>query len=591
MDSTTSNPRSNTAEEARTHVDDVSALHLPICALRKQRNTLSAISRFPPEILATIFVHCARLYCGDFRLQGPWKVPPWVNVSYICRQWRDVALNCSSLWKFLLVSSQSWTEELLYRSKMAPLTVFMDKRDLEWSSELWFWEKAAAYAERIQVLSLMLTDLTAEEILPKLTSRAPLLKTLRIAVERSDLDEDHVVLDTLFNGDTPALRTLELSNCHLSWSSSILCGLTSLRLRDLASPSQPTITELIAMLRRMPNLVYLYLESALTSASQFVLNSEDLDLPRLLRLSLIAPLSAIVAFLTHVRIPLKTEARIRCHYEDSNNDYTPLYPLLAKRTNNTPVIQSLVIKSSPDGLQFVFSTSERDCDRRPFSSDTLSYDVGYLWEDWDCGIPLKLDIDFWSSRDMDREDLIGGVCRNVSLTHLRSAHLFFDVSSSLSQTFWKGTLGHLQELRFIKLTGVTVQGLASMLSLGPHHRPENQDRATVDGSLQIFAPSLVELELVSVAFAQHCFGRTQSNSDKCTTSALCLYDALSRRKAEGYPLRELFVTECLYMDHDHVAKWEKVVEKVDWDWNMRSDDDYEYDDEYDPFKVDCFDDS
>ncbi|KAF9245224.1 hypothetical protein BU15DRAFT_41300 [Melanogaster broomeanus] len=610
VDSTASSPRSNPVEEAQARIDDdIAALHLSICALRTQRNALSPISRLPPEILATIFVHCARLYFGDFRLPCAWQVPPWVNVSYICRHWRDVALNCAPLWTFLFVSSQRWTEELLSRSKMAPLKIRMDMRYSKQSHESRFLEKVVAYAERIQDLSLRLTRHTAEEILPKLSSRAPFLKTLHVTVEKSGyLGERHVVLDTLFNGDTPALRTLELSNCHISWSSSVLGGLTSLRLRDLTSSSQPTVTELIAMLRRMPNLVYLYLENALASANQFILDSKNLDLPRLSRLALIAPSSAIIAFLTRVHIPLETEARIRCRYEDSNNDYTPLYPFLAKRFNNTsenqtPVIQSLVIESPSCGLQFVFSTSERDSDCRPYSSTMISYDVGYLCEDWNCGIPLKLDIDFWSSMAMDREGLIGGVCRNVSLTHLRSAHLSFDLTTSLSPTFWKDTLGHLQELRFIKLTDTTLQGgLASMLSPGPHHRSEDQGGATAGGSLQVFAPSLVELELVSVEFAEDCLGRKQGNSDKCTTSALCLYDALSRRKAEGYPLRELVITECMYVYDEHVEEWNKVVDKVDWDWVTRTDDDEDdeddedededeedYDYEYDPYGVGYFD--
>ncbi|KAF9244109.1 hypothetical protein BU15DRAFT_71678 [Melanogaster broomeanus] len=606
-DPTAPSPQSNAADEAQARIDDdITALHLSICALRTKRNTLSPISRLPPETLAIIFVHCARhyYYCEDL---GAWKAPPWLNVSYICRHWRDVALNCASLWTFLFVSSQRWTEELLYRSKMAPLKIRIDVRYSK-HKELMFLEKAAAYAGRVQHLSLKLTRHTVEGVLPKLSSRAPLLKTLRIAVERSGhFGERQVVLDTLFNGDTPALRTLELSNCYISWSSSVLCGLTNLRLRDLTSSSQPTITELIAMLRRMPNLVYLYLENALTSASQFILNSEGLDLPRLSRLALIAPFSAIVAFLTHVRIPLKTEARIKCRYENSNNDYTPLYPLLAKRFNNTsetqtPVILSLVIESSPCGLQFVLSTFERDFDRRPYSSTRSSYDAGHLCEDWDCGIPLKLDIDFWSTTGMDREGLIGGVCRSVSLTHLRGARLTIDITTSLSPAFWKGTFGHLQELRFIRMTDTTRQGLAAMLSLGPHHRSENQDGATVEGSLQVFAPSLAELELESVDFSEDCLGRTQGNSDQCTTSALCLYDALSRRKAGGYALRQLVISDCMYVYGHHVAKWEKVVDKVDWDMVTRTEDDYEdeddedddedeyYDDEYDPYGVGYFDD-
>ncbi|KAF9218982.1 hypothetical protein BS17DRAFT_741495 [Gyrodon lividus] len=611
-DSTASSPGPSVAQ---VRIDDnIAALHLSICALRTQRNALSPISCLPPEILATIFIHYARNYYEDPRFRGTWGIPPWVNVSYICRHWRDVALSCPSLWTFLFVSSQRWTEELLSRSKMAPLKIRMDLGYTKQTKEWKFLERAATYAERIQDLSLKLTCHEAEEILPKLSSRAPLLQTLHINVKKSGyLGERHVVLDNLFNGETPALRTLELSNCRISWSSSVLSGLTSLNLRDLASSSQPTMVELIAVLRRMPNLVYLHLENAVTSAhgnlaSQSSLNSGDVSLPHLSRLTLIAPFSAVVAFLTRVNFSLKTEVRLRCRDENNNKDYTPIYPLLAKRFNDTcetqihplvPVIQTLVVESTSSGLYFVFSTSECDCDRRPFSSSMASYDMGHLREDWGCNIPLKLDIDFWTSMETDREGLIGGICRNVSLTQLRSVHLSFDISTSLSPTFWTGTLGHLQVLRFIKLTDVTLQGLVSVLSVGQHHLLEHYDGATPESSFHIFAPSLTELELESVEFSAECYGRIQGKPDICSASALCLYDALSRRKAEGYALQQLVISECMYVFEHHVAEWETVVDNVDWDEITRTEEDYEdeddedddeYDDEYNPYGVGYFDD-
>ncbi|KAF8559424.1 hypothetical protein OG21DRAFT_1368133, partial [Imleria badia] len=86
-----------------------------------QRNSPSFIFRLPIEILEIIFIHCARdYYTKDGRRPTP-TVPSWVNVSYVCCHWRNVALDCPTLWTYLFATSPRWTEELLARSKQAPL--------------------------------------------------------------------------------------------------------------------------------------------------------------------------------------------------------------------------------------------------------------------------------------------------------------------------------------------------------------------------------------------------------------------------------------------------------------------------------------
>jgi len=117
-----------------------------------QRNTFSPIFRLPPEILAEIFVQGARYH--HERCLSRTDVPEWVNVSYVCRQWRNIALHCPTLWGYLFLQSQQWTETLLARSKQVPLNISVGighPRD-EWLYPLM--EKVADHAERIQELRL-----------------------------------------------------------------------------------------------------------------------------------------------------------------------------------------------------------------------------------------------------------------------------------------------------------------------------------------------------------------------------------------------------------------------------------------------------
>ncbi|KAF9232493.1 hypothetical protein BU15DRAFT_81180 [Melanogaster broomeanus] len=266
--------------EAQARIDDeVALLKLPMCALLTRRNALSPVSRLPHEILATIFLYQAYSFYQDHEYSGTWDAPPWANVSYTCRHWRDVALNTSSLWSFLFVSPPRWTEELLSRSKTVPLTVHVNQGYWD-REEMVFLEKVTRDVMRIQDLSLEFPYKLAKGVFAKLSASAPLLHTLRLG--------------------TPALQTLELRGCHIPLSSPIFTGLTTLRLtryclilwanhhRDALSNAEDIL------------------------ASQHSLLPECLDLPHLSRLALVAPFSAIVVFLSNVTVPLKTELMLCC---------------------------------------------------------------------------------------------------------------------------------------------------------------------------------------------------------------------------------------------------------------------------------------
>ena len=569
--------------------DEIAALTLVLCNLRSQKNTFSLIFRLPPEILASIFIQCARSHQRNQR-----GIPDWVNVSYVCRHWRDVALNCSTLWSFLFASSQSWTDELLARSKTAPLKVRVDSDYPKPSQELNLLEKVAPQTGRIQDLRLRLTRREAERILSLFSSPAPLLQTLQISVERSNyLGEPGLVSGALFDKYTPVLRKLELTNYAFPLTCPTLRGVTSLRLRDLGTSFRPTLAELKVALGRMQNLAHLHLENALPSArgnsiSQSFEDSERLSFPHLSRLSIVAPFTTVVLLLSCFDIPLKTEVRLRCCYEADAEDHTPIYPLLAKRFiaskdqafDLVPIIRTAFVEAASATVGFIFSTAECDDGRRAFSASTTSYDLGHLHEDWDCNIPLMVDIVLRTSLSNHREDLVGNVCRSVPLTHLQSAHFTFDSGNSLSRAFWTRTFGHLQELWQIKLCGVNLEGLVRALCHASHHA-KNKSGNLEPGSVQTFAPALKELKLCDVPFSKACYGRSQGDSNYCTCSARCLYDALSNRDAEGHCLQRLVIADCMYIHDDDVEGLREWVADVDWDGVLRTIPNSESEDEED----------
>ena len=111
-----------TEAQARIN-EEIAKQTLSLHNLCTRRNTFSPVSHLLVETLATILTSCARAYhCKDH--DGSLSaVPCWVNVSYVCRHWRNVALNCPTLWTYVFLTSPWWTEELMAASQRASLKV------------------------------------------------------------------------------------------------------------------------------------------------------------------------------------------------------------------------------------------------------------------------------------------------------------------------------------------------------------------------------------------------------------------------------------------------------------------------------------
>ncbi|KAI0277169.1 hypothetical protein BGY98DRAFT_901925, partial [Russula aff. rugulosa BPL654] len=92
-----------------------------IRSLLIRRNTLVPISGLPPEILARVFhvlVHEEPPFSRRRNLG-------WIRVTHVCRHWRQVALDDSSLWARIsgTQANTKWISEMLARAKNAPLDV------------------------------------------------------------------------------------------------------------------------------------------------------------------------------------------------------------------------------------------------------------------------------------------------------------------------------------------------------------------------------------------------------------------------------------------------------------------------------------
>ncbi|KAI0300147.1 hypothetical protein B0F90DRAFT_1619426, partial [Multifurca ochricompacta] len=108
--------------------DELSALHMVMCAMRTRRNHLSLIGRLPSEILSFIFSFHAvnQPVARDPIYNSDDPFPPsltqvelgWITVTHVCRHWRQVAISNPNLWCTIVFDlGAKWAEEMLARSK------------------------------------------------------------------------------------------------------------------------------------------------------------------------------------------------------------------------------------------------------------------------------------------------------------------------------------------------------------------------------------------------------------------------------------------------------------------------------------------
>jgi hypothetical protein len=573
--------RESLAKEAQARVDEeILTRHLPVCTLRTQRNALSPISRLPDELLVDVFIHNAQEYYGSSKrlAWAPPSVPPWVNVSYVCHHWRTIALNCPILWTYLFFASRTWLAELLARSKMAPLRVQLDLSFP--NTSLQKWEMIFPHLPRVKELHVRsLSFATASQLISRLTAPTPLLQSLHLSRRHGPcstavLDGTPSVLPVILSGMTPRLRSLELSKLDIAWHALALSGVTNLKLRDMPSP--PTMESLSSILAQMPELRELELEHTLRwDSSESSLSSGSLDLvsdkvtlPCLSRLVIVAPTSVAVRFLSHVHIPAGTQIRLKCSYQ-SRPSILHLLSYAAKRTDSgedgyqvsplTGVLRSLNIEGFPPlRVHFTCGTSEDGYRYSSFSIPEASSNKRFN-HDWDCAIPLKMDLDSDSESLPLSEIVVGDVCRNLSLTHLQSLVVGIIGPFNLSETFWKEIFTVAQGLRFIKLKYATsLRGLVT--ALAPNHHQHG-----MGGDSRFVALALAGIELEQVSFTSACGARAQGDSNNCQPTVRCLCDALARRKAVGLALGMIAIYESDYVGVQEVQELRGVVHQVTWD--------------------------
>lgn len=89
---------------------------------RRRLNTLTDIGQLPDEILAEIYLfHAAGV--TNSRHQVDFKPYESISVAHVCHRWRSITLDLPSFWSTIWLTNASCVNEVLVRSKNAPLNI------------------------------------------------------------------------------------------------------------------------------------------------------------------------------------------------------------------------------------------------------------------------------------------------------------------------------------------------------------------------------------------------------------------------------------------------------------------------------------
>jgi hypothetical protein len=244
----------------------IAAARQVLRSLLTRRNTLMPISLLPPEILARVF-HLLVLKEPPFSGRRKRKLG-WIRATHVCRHWRQVALDDSSLWAKIwgIPTNPKWISEILARAKNAPLDIEFNGVAMSGEEALLMIPLHFSHTRRLCFQSL--SKYHFHSIREIYSREAPALEYFELTTTGDSLITfSDLGGNMLFKGGAPRLRTFSLDRVVIPWSLIPRGQLTQLKIvclnEDAYSPGD--LSQLIDLLVNCPVLEILALDFCLPS--------------------------------------------------------------------------------------------------------------------------------------------------------------------------------------------------------------------------------------------------------------------------------------------------------------------------------------
>jgi len=539
---------------------EIEVLEATITAWKGRYNTLSIIARLPPEILSIIFKCVAS--ATQASCNPVYHRISWIKLTHVCTHWRRVALECPSLWTTIPLAHPRWAEEMLARSREAPLTIVADVVPHK-NRQMELVQSVITRMHQIQKLSLTQRPYSSsggplEKILADLVNPAPLLESLSVVFNRTNNIPTPPL--NLFSGEAPRLRELELRDCLVAWDAPFLRTLTSLKMAFIPPVARPTMGQIIAALGSMPNLEILDLSDILPrqGTSTMAISEPIISLPHLTQLHVESdapecefllnhlnyPPSASTTIICIVRYQLLGAAEVSCHL--------PSVRGFCEVLSKSQLVRCLMARylSYPKSIQLITYDVPGTCLKQPKNAQV---DLTLKVESPRSGPTLD---DSWA-------DLLQTLWSSIPLKDMESLH----VTQNINSPDWSHIFTSLAATKLKRLKVAGNSGIKFLQALSPVVRKARTKQQT---PLKI--SSLRELAIEGWDF----------DEDNCVELLkTCLEDRRKRRAA----IHELFINNCHHISHGNVGILEKFVKKVTWDGDENFTEDEE--DEEDGYECCC----
>jgi hypothetical protein len=486
--------------------------------LKTRRNAFAHISLLPTEILSGVFTTLVYSYSDHSDLS-------WIpSVTAVCGHWRAIALECPNLWCYIDFSRPIWVEEMLKRSKMAPLILKAHDRHptLKQIDTICL---ALQHISRIKELHLTASQNTIVKLINSIDKPAPLLQSLHLSDSHYYLGDDtYIMPKRLFVCDGHHLQRLELINCRIPLESPLLCGLVHFKLYKSVNDS--TSTQLLETLEKMPLIESLDLSGSLTFPSG--------DATRVIHLSHLTSLrlhsfdTGCANLLNHISFPASTSLALRCRLTTyTSKGYSTVCNTFSSIWNgkdDSKLLRCLLIrKTSTRSIRLRGWTTNETTGEHPSGPAQINVELTWF--------------------DLNIDNVIIDICHTLTLTSLRTLFVY---DTDLSKATWLSAIGHLTLLRRVHLDGTSAFGLVSALSIGKESRAGND-------AMERFLPGLHDLWINGRTFVDDVDFLEE------------LRDCLMSRCHWNVEVRELHLLDCRGLYRGQVGLLEEIVVYVNWD--------------------------
>jgi hypothetical protein len=518
-----------------------------ILSLRTRRNALAPIFLLPSKLLAQIF----HFYALEGLSWSSGVTLGWISVTHVCRYWRQVALEDTSLWTRIagFPQSTSWIAEMLLRSKCAPLTI-----DLYGPPDLDVLSMFPSHISHTRELRLRNLSVAHVDSIKELCClEAPVLEHFELDMSDTPFPVIfHPLVGTkLFKDHAPKLRTFSLHHAGIPWSIIPRSQLTELRiilpcdLSDIDDIPLPNISQFIDVLTNSPALEDLVLQFCLPSMPSFFFSEQTIHLSHLSHLDLAGSGSSVANSLKMLKLPSLIKLHLRCVFDSAvaYNGGLFLPPILAPFKKPKRIVFKsfgLTVDYVTQSLYLILSSYLPPSTHHRTFGGCLKHDADYC-----LAIDMKFDIGHLSYT-VERMSTL------LPITEVELLYISASASRAAESVNWEELFRRCEKITTIEACGSWTTTLLPTLTppkrvsttfggKGKKRRDDSRDLQAqlADNAtahvIPIF-PNLTTLVLSKLDFSENVPRRGKLYD--------VLMNAIRRRRSYNAPLKSLTIEDC-----------------------------------------------